>query len=64
MSRNLITGGTGLFGIYLARQLVAEREEVILFQRRSELPQSAGDLIGRVQVASGDIGEWVTVLMR
>ena len=62
MSRNLITGGTGLFGIYLARQLLADGEEVVLFQRRAELPRGAADLAGRVEIASGDVGEWVHVL--
>ena len=62
MSRNLITGGTGLVGIYLARQLLADGEEVVLFQRRTELPRNAADLAARVELTSGDIGEWVHVL--
>jgi UDP-glucose 4-epimerase len=62
MSRNLITGGTGLVGVYLARQLLADGEEVVLFQRRAALPRSAADLAGRVEIAGGDIGEWVHVL--
>jgi nucleoside-diphosphate-sugar epimerase len=62
MSRNLITGGTGLVGISLARQLLADGEEVVLFQRRAELPRGAADLAGRVGIASGDIGEWFYVL--
>lgn len=62
MSRNLITGGTGLFGVYLARQLLADGEEVVLFQRRAELPRGAADLAGRVEIASGDAGEWAHVL--
>ena len=62
MSRNMITGGTGLFGVYLARQLLADGEEVVLFQRRAELPRGAADLAGRVEIASGDVGEWVHVL--
>jgi nucleoside-diphosphate-sugar epimerase len=62
MSRNLITGGTGLFGIYLARQLLADGEEVVLIQRRAELPRGAADLAGRVEIASGDVGELVHVL--
>ena len=62
MSRNLITGGTGLVGAYLARQLLADGEEVVLFQRRAALPRSAADLAGRVEIASGDVGEWVHIL--
>jgi UDP-glucose 4-epimerase len=62
MSRNLITGGTGLVGLYLARQLLADGEEVVLFARRAELPHGAADLAGRVALAGGDVGEWVHIL--
>ena len=62
MSRNLITGGTGLVGLYLARQLLADGEEVVLFARRAELPRGAADLAGRVELAGGDVGEWVHIL--
>ena len=62
MSRNLITGGTGLVGVYLARQLLADGEEVVLFARRAELPRGAADLAGRVELVGGDVGEWVHVL--
>lgn len=62
MSRNLITGGTGLVGVYLARQLLADGEEVVLFARRAELPRGAADLAGHVELAGGDVGEWVHVL--
>ena len=62
MAKNLITGGFGLFGTYLARELLADGEEVILFQRRSNLPPSAADLEGSVEIHSGDIGNWVQVL--
>ena len=62
MVRNLITGGMGFIGIHLARQLLAEDEEVVLFQRRSELPSSASDLKGKVEIISGDIGNWVSVV--
>jgi nucleoside-diphosphate-sugar epimerase len=62
VSRNLITGGTGLVGVYLARQLLGEGEEVVLFARRAELPRGAADLAGRVELVGGDVGEWVHVL--
>jgi threonine 3-dehydrogenase len=62
MSRNLITGGTGLVGLALARQLLTDGEEVVLFQRRADLPPGAADLAGRVEIASGDVGEWTQVL--
>lgn len=62
MAKSLVTGGFGLFGTYLARELLAEGEEVVLFQRRSKLPPSAADLEGKVEVRSGDIGNWVQIL--
>ncbi len=62
MARNLVTGGFGLFGTYLARELLAAGEQVVLFQRRSKLPPSAADLEGKVEIHSGDIGNWVQVL--
>jgi nucleoside-diphosphate-sugar epimerase len=60
--RNLITGGMGLVGNYLARQLLAEGEEVVLFEPRAEFPHGSADLAGRVEIAGGDVGEWVHVL--
>ena len=62
MATNLITGGMGFVGVYLARQLLAEGEEVVLFQRRSQLPRSAADLEGKVKIVSGDITNWVHVV--
>lgn len=62
MARNLVTGGMGFFGVYLARKLLADGEEVVLFQRRRELPRSAADLEGKVKIVSGDIGNWVHVV--
>lgn len=62
MARNLVTGGFGLFGTCLARELLANGEEVILFQRRSRLPPGAADLEGKVEIRSGDVTNWVQVL--
>jgi nucleoside-diphosphate-sugar epimerase len=62
MTKNLVTGGMGFLGVYLARQLLADGEEVVLFQRRSELPPSAVDLEGKLEIFSGDIGNWVHVV--
>ena len=56
MAKNLVTGGMGFFGLYLARELLADGEEVVLFQRRRELPPSAADLKGKVEIFSSDIG--------
>jgi len=62
MTKNLVTGGMGFLGVYLTRQLLADGEEVVLFQRRSKLPPSAVDLEGKVEVFGGDIGNWVHVV--
>ena len=62
MSANLITGGMGFVGAYLARQLLAEGEEVVLFQRRKHLPLAASDLEGKVKIISGDVSNWVHVV--
>ena len=62
MGKNLITGGLGFIGSYVAKQLVAEGEEVVLFQRRGELPHSAADLVDKVKIVSGDISNWVHVV--
>jgi len=59
MTRNLITGGMGFLGVYLARQLLADGEEVVLFDKQNSLPTNAADLEGKVEIFSGDIGNWV-----
>jgi nucleoside-diphosphate-sugar epimerase len=56
------TGGVGLVGSNLDRELRAAGENVVLFQRRSKLPPSADDLEGKEEIHSGDIGNWVQVL--
>lgn len=62
MARNLVTGGLGFFGLYIARQLLADGEQVVLFQRRSTPPPSAEDVKDRVKIVSGDISNWVHVV--
>ena len=62
MGKKLITGGLGFTGAYLARQLLQEGEDIVLFQRRKEIPPSAEDLNGKVTVFSGDISNWVHVV--
>jgi len=52
----------GFLGVYLARKLLDDGEEVVLFQRRKKLPQSVADLEGKVEIFSGDIGNWVHVV--
>ena len=62
MGRNLITGGLGFVGSYVAKQLVAEGEEVVLFQRSRNLPHGMRDMEGKVEIFSGDISNWVHVI--
>ena len=62
MAINLITGGMGFVGAYLARELLAEGEEVVLFQRRIKLPPFLADLEGKVKIISGDVSNWVHVV--
>jgi len=62
MTRNLVSGGMGFLGVYLARKLLADGEEVVLFDRQSRLPPNAVDLQGKVEIFSGDIGNWVHVV--
>jgi nucleoside-diphosphate-sugar epimerase len=52
----------GFLGVYLARKLLDDGEEVVLFQRRKKLPQSVADLEGKVEIFGGDIGNWVHVV--
>jgi len=62
MGKNLITGGLGFVGRYVAKQLVAEGEEVVLFQRSRNLPYGMRDMEGKVEIFSGDISNWVHVI--
>jgi UDP-glucose 4-epimerase len=62
MTRNLVSGGMGFLGVYLARQLLADGEEVVLLDRQSTLPPNAADLEGKVEIFIGDIGNWVHVV--
>ncbi len=62
MTVNLITGGMGFVGAYLARELLADGEEVVLFQRRSKLQPSLADLDGKAKIISGDVSNWVHVV--
>jgi len=62
MVKNLITGGLGFFGLCLARQLLRNKEEVVLFQRRTTVPRYAEDIKGKVKIVSGDISNWAQVV--
>ena len=62
MSRNLITGGMGLLGRCIARQLLEAGEDVILFDTHADFPPSAEDLRDKVEIITGDISNWVHVV--
>ncbi len=62
MGRNLITGGLGGIGAYLARQLVEDGEDVVLFQRRILPPPGKEDLKGKTKIISGDVSNLVQVM--
>lgn len=54
--RVLITGGAGYIGSNLARRLLSEGSEVILFDNlSSSIPKNLLDLDGRAKLVSGDI---------
>lgn len=57
----LITGGTGFIGAALARQLVAEGEDVILFDIRPRIERVA-DIQDKVKIVQGDLQVWPEVL--
>lgn len=61
MSRNLITGGLGFVGSYLARELVGRGEEVVLFDVVAA-SRLIGDIAGRVKIIRGDLADWSQVL--
>jgi len=57
----LITGGMGFIGTYLARALLEQGEEVVLFDvvRTSPLIK---DIKDRVKIVQGDVSSWAEVL--
>lgn len=61
MGRNLITGGLGFIGCHLARFLLDEGEEVVLFDVVSESKLSKG-IRNSVKIIRGDLSNWVQVL--
>ncbi|MBE9514247.1 MAG: NAD-dependent epimerase/dehydratase family protein [Chloroflexi bacterium] len=60
MGRNLITGGLGLIGISLARRLLRDGEEVVLFDVASD-SEFLKDIAHRVKVVQGDLANWAQV---
>ena len=61
MGRNLITGGLGFIGYHLAKLLLDEGEEVVLFDVVSE-SKLTKDIRDRVSIVRGDLSNWVQVL--
>ncbi|MCK4782500.1 MAG: NAD-dependent epimerase/dehydratase family protein [Desulfobacteraceae bacterium] len=61
MGKNLITGGHGFLGYYLAKLLLEEGEEVVLFDVVSESRFTEG-IKDRVKTVRGDLRNWVQVL--
>ena len=61
MSRNLITGGLGFLGCYLARKLVEKGEEVVVFDLAmgSKLIE---DIKDKLKLVRGDLTDWTQVL--
>lgn len=57
MGKNLITGGLGFVGLYLAKKLVDNNEKVVLFQRRTEAPglKPFHDVKDKVEIVTGDL---------
>jgi len=62
MAKNLVTGGFGFLGLSLARELLRNNEEVVIFARRREFPANATDLRQKAELFNGDVGNWVNVL--
>jgi nucleoside-diphosphate-sugar epimerase len=62
LSKNLITGGLGFLGSYLARQLVDKGEEVVIFDlaKGSKLIE---DIKDKVKVVRGDLTDGTRVLV-
>ena len=56
---HIITGGFGQVGLYLLKKLLADREEVLLFDVQPNLPDleliCGKDATGRVQIEIGDL---------
>lgn len=61
MGKNLITGGLGFIAYHLAKLLLDEGEEVVLFDVASESRLAHG-IKGSVTIVRGDLSNWVHVL--
>jgi nucleoside-diphosphate-sugar epimerase len=61
MGKNLITGGFGFIGYHLAKLLLDEGEEVVVFDVASESRLAQG-IKNSVTIVRGDLSNWVHVL--
>jgi len=57
----LITGGAGFVGLGIARQLLENGEEIVIFSRNPS-PGRLGDLADRVRAVAGDVGNFSHIL--
>lgn len=57
----LITGGTGFLGASLAKRLVTENENVVLFELNPNMKIIA-DIVNKVEMVRGDVANWAEVL--
>jgi len=61
MGKSLITGGHGFIGYYLAKHLLEEDEQVVLFDVASESRLTKG-IRDSVKIVRGDLANWAQVL--
>ncbi|HEY50356.1 MAG TPA: SDR family NAD(P)-dependent oxidoreductase [Dehalococcoidia bacterium] len=61
MSRNLITGGLGFLGCYLARKLMEKGEEVVIFDLAAG-SKLIEDIKDKLKLVRGDLTDWTQVL--
>ncbi len=61
MGKSLITGGHGFIGYYLAKLLLEEDEQVVLFDVAPESRLTKG-IRDRVKIVGGDLSNWAQVL--
>lgn len=62
MVKNLITGGLGLVGSYLAKQLLEDGEHVVILDVVSASTLLIRDIEDKVRIVRGDLASWAQVL--
>jgi threonine 3-dehydrogenase len=61
MVKNLVTGGLGCSGAYLARRLLEDGEEVVILTKSGDT-RFIPDIRDSVKIVQGDLGNWYDVL--